>query len=119
MLYFFCMLYVEVLQGDLQKGDVHGSVSGPYLYPPSIIHHPSATAVGSVIIIPGPFHAVCSPSTTYNVNNNVRTGYAAYIIYTYIHISYTRSTHSQVYTKPLKSIRHLTLLMHQKKAISV
>lgn len=78
------LLYVGVLQGDLQKGEVHGSVSGPDLP----LHHPSATAVGSVITIPGPFHAVSSPSTTYNVNNNVRTRYAAYIIYIIIYKIY-------------------------------
>lgn len=87
------ILYVGVLQGDLQKGDVHGSVSGPDLP----LHHPSATAVGSMIIIPGPFHAVSSPSTTYNVNNNVRTRYAAYIIY---NILYPKPTRSLVYIKP-------------------
>lgn len=50
-----------------------------------------------MIIIPGPFHAVSSPSTTYNVNNNVRTRYAAYIIY---NILYPKPTRSLVYIKP-------------------
>lgn len=59
MLYFF--LDVEVLQEDLQKDDVHGSVSGPDLP----LHHPSATAVGSVIIIPGPLS--CSLLAEYNI----------------------------------------------------
>lgn len=75
------LLYVGVLQGDLQKGYVHGSVSGPDLP----LHHPSATTVGSMIIIPGPFHAVSSPSTAYNINNNVRTRYAAYNIFMFIY----------------------------------
>lgn len=65
-----------VLQWDLQKGDVHGSVSGPDLP----LHQTSAIAVGSAIIIPVPFNAVSS--TTYNMNDNVRTTicwYAAYM----------------------------------------
>jgi hypothetical protein len=65
----------SVLQWDLQKGDVHGSMSGPDLP----LHQPPAIAVGSVIIISVPFHAVSN--TAYNMNDNVRTRYVDMLIF--------------------------------------
>jgi hypothetical protein len=63
-----------VLQWDLQKDDVHGSVSGPDLP----LHQPSAIAIGYVIIIPVPFHAVSS--TTCIIDDNFQTRYANMLI---------------------------------------
>ena len=64
-----------VLQGDLPKGDVHGSVSGPNLL---LFHQLSAIAVDSV-----DNHSLslsCSLlSTTHNFKNNIRTQYAAWL----------------------------------------
>lgn len=50
-------------------------MSGPDLP----LHQPPAIAVGSVIIISVPFHAVSS--TAYNMNDNVRTRYVDMLIF--------------------------------------